>query len=145
MACESASLTQFLNAQPDGMNTIIGERGSRLSGGEKQRIAIARAILKKSPVLLFDEPTSSLDLYHESLIQQSIERVLRDKTVFIIAHRLSTIRYADRILVMEDGSISESGTHEELIQNGGKYARLVKSQEINSWKANCPERLPVPG
>nr|WP_319540625.1 ATP-binding cassette domain-containing protein [uncultured Methanospirillum sp.] len=143
-ACSSASLTDLISSLPEGLDTLIGERGSRLSGGEKQRVAIARAILKKAPVILLDEPTSSLDVYHESLIQKAIEDLLKEKTVLIIAHRLSTIRHADRILVMDEGRIIEDGTHDELMKLGGKYYQMVKRQEV-ILSSGINQTLPVEG
>jgi ABC-type transport system involved in cytochrome bd biosynthesis fused ATPase/permease subunit len=127
-AAKVANIHEWITSLPDGYNTITGERGIRLSGGEKQRIAIARAILKNAPVLLLDEPTSSIDAENERLIQDALENLCKNRTVLIIAHRLSTIRHADRIMVMGDGKIQESGSHEELLSAGGQYARLVNAQ-----------------
>ena len=104
--------------------------GTRLSGGQRQRITIARAFLKGAPLLLLDEATSSLDSESESAVQAALENVMRDRTVVVIAHRLATIRNADRIAVLEDGTVSQTGTHAELIAAGGTYSRLVEMQQI---------------
>lgn len=123
-AAKQAHCHEFVEKFPEGYATFVGERGVRLSGGERQRIAIARAILKNAPILVLDEATSSLDSESERLIQDALVTLMKGKTVIVIAHRLSTIRSMDRIVVMEDGMVVTSGTHEELLSQGGLYARL---------------------
>ncbi len=123
-ASVAANAHEFIAKLPDGYATVVGERGSKLSGGQRQRIAIARAILKDPRILIFDEATSALDTQSERLIQQAMERLMKNRTSFIIAHRLSTIQNADIILVMEQGRLAEMGTHAELLTKGGLYARL---------------------
>jgi ABC-type multidrug transport system fused ATPase/permease subunit len=113
---------------PDGYDTIVKERGSSLSPGQRQRIAIARALLKDPPVLIFDEPTSALDTESERAIQEALRTLLKGRTSVIVAHRLSTMAGADRIVVLRDGRIAEAGTHAELVERGGHYARMVKQQ-----------------
>jgi subfamily B ATP-binding cassette protein MsbA len=127
-SARAALAHDFIERLPDGYNTMIGERGFRLSGGERQRIAIARALLKNAPILILDEATSSLDTESESLVQAALGNLMVGRTVFVIAHRLSTVRRASRIVVVEDGRITESGTHEELVQNSGTYQRLYNLQ-----------------
>lgn len=131
-AAKIANAHDFIMATPDGYNTIIGDRGSRLSGGQRQRISIARAILKNPPVLILDEATSALDTESERLVQEALERLMRDRTTIVIAHRLSTITNADKICVMQDGHIIEQGTHPELMALGGQYHRLVQLQSAES-------------
>jgi ABC-type multidrug transport system fused ATPase/permease subunit len=113
---------------PNGYDSRVGERGVKLSVGEKQRISIARALLKNSPILILDEATASVDTATEKLIQEALERLMANRTSFVIAHRLSTIRAADQILVMRHGEIVERGTHEELLEQGGLYAKLARIQ-----------------
>lgn len=128
-AVKSACLEEFVGGLEKGLDTEIGERGVLLSGGQKQRIAIARAFLKNAPIVILDEATSALDNKSEAVVQQAIDNLMKDRTVFIIAHRLSTVRNADRIVVVNYGEIVESGTHEELLEKeNGVYASLYKSQ-----------------
>jgi len=127
-AAKAAHAHEFISALAEGYNTMIGERGTRLSGGERQRIAIARAILKNSPILILDEATSALDSESEALVQSALQNLMTGRTVFVIAHRLSTVRRADRIVVLENGTISDVGPHEELIQKMGTYRRLYELQ-----------------
>ncbi len=123
-----ANAHNFITELPNGYEHQIGERGVRLSVGEKQRIAIARALLKNPPILILDEATSSVDNKTEALIQEAIEHLLRNRTAFVIAHRLSTVMRADKILVIQDGKVAESGTHEELLSRGGVYCNLYQIQ-----------------
>ena len=127
-AARAANAETFLRELPQGLDTFLGESGTRLSGGQQQRLAIARALLRDAPILLLDEATSALDAESERLVQDALERLMRDRTTLVIAHRLATVRSADRIVVMEAGQIVEQGTHAELSARGGLYARLASLQ-----------------
>ncbi|MGH9325053.1 MAG: ABC transporter ATP-binding protein [Vicinamibacteria bacterium] len=128
-AAEAANALEFIEALPEGFDTVIGEKGGRLSGGQRQRLAIARAILKNPPILILDEATSSLDAESEALVQQALEHLMENRTTLVIAHRLSTVRRADQIVVIEDGRVQEMGRHEELIlRASGLYRRLYQLQ-----------------
>ncbi len=123
-AAEAANAAGFVRQLPDGLDTMLGERGTRLSGGQRQRIAIARALLRDPPILILDEATSALDTESERLVQQAIERLMRRRTVLVIAHRLATVRDADEIVVLDAGRVVQRGSHEELYRAGGLYRRL---------------------
>ncbi len=127
-AAKAAAIHDFILTTEKGYDTFLGERGLRLSGGQQQRIAIARAILRNPPLLLLDEATSSLDAQNEREIQKALEHLLKNRTSIVIAHRLATVKKADRIIVMDDGKIVDSGTHEQLLEAGGLYAKLAKLQ-----------------
>jgi subfamily B ATP-binding cassette protein MsbA len=130
-AASMALAHDFIKEMPEGYETVIGERGLRLSGGERQRIAIARAILKNAPILILDEATSALDSESEALVQSALQNLMSGRTVLVIAHRLSTVRRADRIVVLEGGTITDIGTHEDLIQKLGTYRRLYNLQFLD--------------
>ena len=127
-ACKFAAASEFIDNLPSAYETLIGENGLRLSGGQKQRISIARAVLKKSPIILLDEATSSLDADSEDIVQNAILNLTKNKTTLVIAHRLSTIHKADKIFVLKDGSIIDSGKHDELIKNCKEYKSLYEKQ-----------------
>ena len=138
-AAQAALAHDFITALPNGYDTIIGERGLRLSGGERQRLSIARAILKNAPILILDEATSALDTESESLVQTALQNLMTGRTVFVIAHRLSTVRRADRILVLENGMITDEGTHERLMARTGTYRRLYEMQFVDVEIGNGSE------
>ena len=128
LACKYAAADKFIESLPQGYNTMIGENGVRLSGGQKQRVSIARAILKKSPIILLDEATSSLDAESEEIVQKAIANLTKSKTTLVIAHRLSTIHSADKIYILKNGSIVDSGNHSELIEKCEEYKSLYQKQ-----------------
>lgn len=133
-AARKACCHDFIMALPQGYHTMIGEGGSSLSGGEKQRISMARAILKDSPIVILDEATASVDPENEHLIQQAIFELTQNKTIIIIAHRLATIENADQILVVDQGHIVQQGTHSQLVQKEGLYRRFISIRETaESW------------
>ena len=128
-AAKAAHCHEFIEKLPEGYQTRLSEGGNTLSGGEKQRIAIARAILKNAPILLLDESTASLDADNEAKINQALDRLMKGKTVFVIAHRLNTIQNADQIILLNQGRIEEMGTHAELLAKKGHYYEMVQEQE----------------
>jgi ATP-binding cassette subfamily B protein len=130
-AAKDANIHEFVQSLPDGYETYVGERGMKLSGGQKQRIAIARAFLKNPPILILDEATSALDTTTELSIQQSLEKLCKDRTTIVVAHRLSTIKNATRIAVISDGIVAEYGNHSDLIQKKGIYYKMYQAQFIN--------------
>ena len=131
-ACRAAQIWNFIEALPNGLDTIVGERGHRLSGGEKQRLAIARLLLKAPSIVILDEATAHLDSENEALVQEALEVALEGRTSIVIAHRLSTVQKADQILVLEAGRIVERGTHEELVSRGGLYFDLYQRQVLGT-------------
>ncbi len=137
-ALEAAHAAPFVRALPKGLDTNVGERGVKLSGGEKQRLSIARALLKNAPILLLDEATASVDSETERLIQQALDHLMQNRTSFVIAHRLSTIQNADRIYVLDGGKVVEQGTHTELLERGGKYAELCRKSFLPDRDSPMP-------
>ena len=137
-ALEKAQCMDIINKLPNGIDTVIGEKGTYLSGGEQQRITIARAVLKDSPILILDEATAFADPDNEAKVQAAFEELSKDKTLIMIAHRLSTVVNADKIFVLDDGKLIESGKHEELMANNGLYRRLFDeySKSID-WKVSA--------
>jgi len=133
-AAKAAFAHEFILGFPKGYDTVIGELGSRLSGGEKQRICIARALIKDAPVLILDEATSALDSQAEQLVQKALENLMKGRTSFVIAHRLSTIDYASRVVLLKNGSIAEQGTHQELMALKGAYFNLQSMQMAKTAK-----------
>jgi subfamily B ATP-binding cassette protein MsbA len=127
-AARAANAHDFIMEKPGGYDALIGERGVALSGGQRQRLAIARAILKDAPILVLDEATSALDTESERVVQAALDRLMQDRTTLVIAHRLSTIQNADLIVALEQGRIMETGTHAELVHNGGVYQKLYELQ-----------------
>ena len=137
-AARLANCEEFVERMPDKWNSMIGENGSELSGGERQRISIARAFLKDAPIILLDEATASLDVDNESLIQQSISKLIENKTVLIIAHRMRIVAGVDKIVVLKDGETAEMGSSAQLMKKGGIYKHMCETQ-LKSEKWNCFE------
>jgi subfamily B ATP-binding cassette protein MsbA len=142
-AARNALAHDFILRMPQGYDTVIGEKGFRLSGGERQRLAIARAILKDAPILILDEATSALDSESESLVQIALANLMQGRTVMVIAHRLSTIRRANRIAVLEDGRITATGSHEELLTTSPTYQRLYQLQFMDQPEAEPEPKTPL--
>jgi ATP-binding cassette subfamily B protein len=143
-AADIAHASEFLDRMPQGFNTFLGERGVRLSGGQRQRIAIARAVLREPPLLLLDEATSALDAESERLVQEALERLMEGRTSIVIAHRLATVRKVDRIMVIDQGRVVASGTHEALMAEGGLYARLAALQFRDLAEGSSENRIAPP-
>jgi ATP-binding cassette subfamily B protein/subfamily B ATP-binding cassette protein MsbA len=143
-AARAANCHEFITRLPEGYDAHVGERGVKLSVGEKQRVSIARALLKNAPILILDEATASVDTATEKLIQEALERLMAHRTSFVIAHRLSTIRNADQILVMRHGEIVERGTHEELLEQNGLYAKLSRIQNTTFIEESFDRIAAVP-
>lgn len=141
---ESAQLTTFIESLPEKWETTVGDRGLKLSGGENQRVAIARCLLKNPPIVILDEATSALDTITEKSVQEALDRLGNDRTVLVIAHRLGTIRHADNIIVLGDGRVAEEGTHDELLALGGKYAEMWNVQ-LSTTKASEASIGPLTG
>lgn len=134
-AARLARCDDFVEKLPKKWNTVIGENGSELSGGERQRISIARAFLKDAPIILLDEATASLDVDNETLVQESLSRLIKNKTVLIIAHRMRTVASADKIVVLKDGVVAEQGNAAELREKGGIYSKMISTQlKASEWK-----------
>ena len=129
-AARAANIHEFIAALPQGYQTPVGQRGLALSGGQRQRIALARAFLRNAPVLLLDEATTSVDLEAEALIQEAVANLMGGRTTLIIAHRLSSLHHADRIVILEEGRVSEQGTHQDLLAGNGLYRRLYDIQTL---------------
>ena len=137
VASKAAFVHEFVSRLPKGYDTKVGEIGGSLSGGERQRISIARAILKDSPIVILDEPTSALDTQSEVAVQAALDELIKNRTVIVIAHRLTTISHANNILVIEDGKLKESGTHEDLVSLKGKYYSMFEAQQrVKEWNIN---------
>jgi ABC-type multidrug transport system fused ATPase/permease subunit len=153
-AARAANAWEFIEQLPEGLDTPVGERGVRLSAGQKQRLAIARALLRDPRILILDEPTSALDARSEHLLQTALDNLVRGRTTFVIAHRLATVQRADRVVVLDGGRIVEQGTHTELLQRPGLYRELFELQRrglarasagAGSWPATARRRLPAEG
>jgi len=140
-AVKAAELLDFIEANPAGLDTMVGDQGAALSGGQAQRLAIARAILKDAPIVILDEPTSQIDVETEALLNKALAYLTQNKTVLLIAHRLSTIEQADRIIVMHDGELSESGTRDELLASGGLYAKMISTKQAIERQAAAPGEI----
>src|SRR5262249_11761351 len=143
-AATAANAHDFICRLPGDYDAVIGEKGATLSGGEKQRLSIARALLKNAPILILDEPTSAVDARTESLILEALDRLMAGRPTFIIAHRLSTVRTVDRILVLENGEIVEHGSHTDLMKNNGLYAVLSRRQMEATADSGGTEGYPFP-
>ena len=132
-----AHCEEFINRLPNGYQTVIGENGSELSGGERQRLSIARALLKNAPIILMDEATASLDVENESLVQQAISELVKDKTVLIIAHRMRTVANADQIIVLKDGVVAEAGAPKALMEQKGIFHHMTELQRASQeWSCS---------
>jgi len=131
-ALQAANALDFVSELPEGVDTLVGERGARISGGQRQRLAIARALIRNPRILILDEATSALDSQSESAIQQALETLMRDRTTFVVAHRLSTVQRADLILVLDKGKMIESGRHSDLVRAGGLYQQLYEAQAFSN-------------